>query len=187
MSTPLGTAARRSAGFTLLEVLIAFAILSVAVVALIQGFAQGLRLLKAAGDHQQAVLLADQKARELVIPVTGHDQGQEGTFDWERTVTVVKAPDLERTPATRKWRVYQIDVKVRWGDRRGVEVVTLRTSAEEPPDGVRPSSGGLQPPSGSSVQPLPGGVQPSPGGMRPSPGGMRPSSGGMRPSSGGGR
>ena len=60
---------RSQAGFTLLEVLIAFAILSVAVVAVIQGFAQGLRLLKVAGDHQQAVLLADQKTREMVVPV----------------------------------------------------------------------------------------------------------------------
>jgi general secretion pathway protein I len=185
VSARLGGAARGSAGFTLLEVLIAFAILSVAVVAVIQGFAQGLRLLKAAGDHQQAVLLADQKVRELVIPVEGHDQGHEGAYDWERTVTVVKAPDLERTPATRKWRVYQIGVKVRWGDRPGVEVVTLRTAADEPPsDSVRSSQGGLQPPQ-SGVQPLPGGVQPLPGGIRPPQGGMRPSQGGMRPLQGG--
>ena len=127
----------RHGGFTLLEVLVAFAILSVAVVALIQGFAQGLRLLKVAGDHQQAVLLADQKAREMVTPVEGRDQGTEGAFDWERAVTVVDAPDLMRTPATVKWRVYQIDVKVRWGDKRGVEIVTLRTSATKaPPAGV---------------------------------------------------
>ena len=82
--------------------LVAFAILSVAVVAVIQGFAQGLRLLKVAGDHQRAVLLADQKTREVVAPVEGRDKGQEGAFDWERTVTVVTAPDLERTPATRE-------------------------------------------------------------------------------------
>jgi general secretion pathway protein I len=124
--------ARSSAGFTLLEVLVAFAILSVAVVAIIQGFAQGLRLLKVAGDHQRAVLLADQKAREVVNPVEAHDKGQEGAFDWERTVSIVTTPDLERTPATRKWHVYQIDVKVRWSDTRGVQVVTLRTSAERP-------------------------------------------------------
>jgi general secretion pathway protein I len=130
---PDGTHTRQNAGFTLLEVLIAFAILSVAVVAVIQGVAQGLRLLKVAGDHQRAVLLADQKAREVVMPVEGHDQGQDGAFDWERTVTVVKAPDLERTPATRKWTVYQIDVKVRWGDKRGVEIATLRTTAEKAP------------------------------------------------------
>jgi general secretion pathway protein I len=123
-------AGRGQSGFTLLEVLIAFAILSVAVVAVIQGFAQGLRLLKAAGDHQQAVLLADQKTREMVTPVEGRDQGKEGNYDWERTVTVVPAPDLRRTPATAKWHVYQIDVKVSWGDKRGVEIVSMRTAAD---------------------------------------------------------
>jgi len=41
------TSARtREAGFTLLEVLVAFAILSIAIVAGIQAFAQGLRLLR---------------------------------------------------------------------------------------------------------------------------------------------
>jgi hypothetical protein len=48
----------------------------------------------------------------------------------------VTTPDLERTPATRKWHVYQIDVNVRWGDTRGVRVVTLRTSAERPAAGT---------------------------------------------------
>jgi general secretion pathway protein I len=134
--SPRGARAGRSAGFTLLEVLVAFAILSVAVVAVIQGFAQGLRLLKVAGDHQRAVLLADQKAREVVNPVEAHDRGQDGAFDWERTVTIVTTPDLDRTPASRKWHVYQIDVKVRWGDTRGVQVVTLRTSAERPAAGT---------------------------------------------------
>ena len=133
---PRGARAGRSAGFTLLEVLVAFAILSVAVVAVIQGFAQGLRLLKAAGDHQRAVLLADQKAREVINPVEAHDRGQDGAFDWERSVTIVTTPDLDRTPATRKWHMYQIDVKVRWGDTRGVQVVTLRTSAEQPAAGT---------------------------------------------------
>jgi general secretion pathway protein I len=118
------------AGFTLLEVLIAFAILSVAVVAVIQGFAQSLRLLKLAGDHQQAVLLADQKTRELVVPTEGHEQGKEGLFDWERTVTLVPAPDLTRTPATSKWHVYRIDVKVSWGEKRAIEIVSLRTAAD---------------------------------------------------------
>src|SRR5262249_46488475 len=41
-------------GFTLLEVLVAFAILAVAIVSLIELSAQGLRLLKVSGDHQRA-------------------------------------------------------------------------------------------------------------------------------------
>ena len=128
---------RSEAGFTLLEVLVAFTILCVAVVAVVQGFAQGLRLLRAAGDQQQAVLIADQKAREVVIPAEGRDEGKEGMFDWERTISVVSAPDLTRTPATAKWHVFQIDVTVRWGEKRRVEIVTLRTSAEKaPPAGV---------------------------------------------------
>lgn len=130
-------ALRSEAGFTLLEVLVAFTILCVAVVAVIQGFAQGLRLLRAAGDQQMAVLIADQKAREVIIPVEGHEVGKEGAFDWERTISVVNAPDLTRTPASAKWHVFQIDVTVRWGDKRRLEVVTLRTSAEKaPPGGV---------------------------------------------------
>ncbi|HBH03977.1 MAG: hypothetical protein A2W08_07110 [Candidatus Rokubacteria bacterium RBG_16_73_20] len=129
-------------GFTLLEVLVAFTILSLAVVATIQGFAQGLRLLRVAGDHQQAVLLADQRLREVVTPVAGgHDEGTDGAFAWERTTTVVDAPDLARSRATEPWRVYRITVRVRWGEGqpRQVELAALRASAERPePTGARP-------------------------------------------------
>jgi len=118
---------RADAGFTLLEVVIALAILSLAVVTCIQGFAQGLRLLKLAGDHQRAMLLADQKAREIVDPDEGKDEGTEGDFRWERTTRVVPAPDLVPTVGVPRWRVYQIDVRVSWDQRRQVEVAMLRT------------------------------------------------------------
>lgn len=123
------SADRRAAtgGFTLLEVLVAMGILGLAVVASIQGFAQGLRLLKLSGDHQQAALLADRKLREVVTPTEGHDRGAEGGFRWERAVTLVETPEL--TPAGRApaWRVYRIDVRVQWDASRQVELATLRT------------------------------------------------------------
>jgi type II secretion system protein I len=121
------TGRRPDAGFTLLEVLVALAILSFAVVAAIQGFAQGLRLLKLSGDHQQAMLLADLKAREIVKPEEGRETGTEGDFQWERTTRLVEAPDLTPVGLIPRWHVYEIAVRVQWDQRRQVEVATLRT------------------------------------------------------------
>ena len=121
------------AGFTLIEVLVALAILSVAVVASIEGFAQGLRLLKLSGDHQNAMLLADQKVREVVDPVEGIEAGTEGFFRWERATKVVETPDLTQPGVVPRGRVYEIDVRVNWDPRRQIEVRTLRMV---PPAGI---------------------------------------------------
>ena len=120
----------RAAGFTLLEVLVALAVLSFAVVVSIQAFAGGLRLLKLSGEYQDAMLVADQKAREIVAPTSGGiESGTEGPYTWEREVKIVATPDLDVEGRTMKWRMWEVDVRVRWGDRRQVSVATLRTVA----------------------------------------------------------
>lgn len=126
----------RPAGFTLLEVLVAVAILGLTVVVSIQGFAAGLRLLKVAGDHQQAVLLADQKMREVVKPTLGEDEGSEGPYAWARHVRVLETPDLVVPGRPTRWKVYEIVVRVTWARERQVEVATLRTvhDADRPED-----------------------------------------------------
>jgi general secretion pathway protein I len=118
---------RRERGFTLLEVVVALAILGLAVVAVIQGFAQGLRLLKLSGDHQQAMLLADQKVREVLIPEEQHDQGDEGGFHWERVTRPIETPELTPAGGLGRWRVFEIVVRVSWDESRQVELATLRT------------------------------------------------------------
>ncbi len=128
---------RAQAGFTLLEVLVALAVLSLAVVASIQGVAQGLRLLKAAGDHQQAMLVADLKAREVLTPREGQEQGTEGEFRWERRVRLQETPDLAPPGTIPLWRVYEVVVTVQWDRQRQVELATLRlvpASQQEPAD-----------------------------------------------------
>ena len=113
-------------GFTLIEVLVALAILSLAVVASIQGFAQGLRLLRLAGDHQQAMLLADLKMREVVDPKEGREQGTEGLLRWERTTRSLQAPDLTPAGGAPRGKMYEIDVRVSWEATRHIELRTLR-------------------------------------------------------------
>jgi hypothetical protein len=76
------------------------------------------------------MLIADQKAREIVAPTSGgSDSGTEGAYAWEREVKIVATPDLDIEGRAVKWRMWEVDVRVRWGDRRQVSVATLRTVA----------------------------------------------------------
>jgi general secretion pathway protein I len=117
---------RGDAGFTLLEVLVAMVILSVAVVSFIQLASQGLRLLRLSGEHQEAVMLADRLARAADVSRESMDTGREGPYEWERRTRLVVVP-LDLTPAGGDApRLLALSVAVKWGSGRSVEVSTLR-------------------------------------------------------------
>lgn len=124
---------RGSRGFTLLEVLVALAILGLAVVTILQLFSQGLRLLKLSGDYQRAVLLADRMTREPVLEAEGIESGREGEFSWERRVESYPVPEELNAPGVPPTRIFRLSVQVRWSGNRSVEVATLRTVREEMP------------------------------------------------------
>jgi general secretion pathway protein I len=117
---------RGDGGFTLLEVLVAMVILSVAVVTLIQLSSQGLRLLRVSGEHQDAVMLADRLARSADVSGERVDTGHEGTFEWERRTKLVVVPADLATTNTDAPRLLSLSVAVKWGSGRSVEVSTLR-------------------------------------------------------------
>lgn len=113
-------------GFTLLEVLVAIAILAVAIVALMQLASQGLRLLHRADGYQQAVILADRVALVGATLAEGVDAGRVGRFQWERRVTLVPVPE-ELAPRTGpQLRLYALTVGVRWGRNQTLELSSLR-------------------------------------------------------------
>lgn len=117
---------RGDGGFTLLEVLVALVILSVAVVTLIQLSSQGLRLLRVSGEHQDAVMLADRLARAADVSGERVDTGHEGAFEWERRTKLVVFPADLTTTNTDAPRLLSLSVAVKWGSGRSVEVSTLR-------------------------------------------------------------
>ena len=122
-----------SAGFTLLEVLVALTILGLAVVTLIELSSQSLRLVKSSGEHQQAVLLADRLLSETQPTDEAVDTGQDGSFNWERRITLMPFPEVLTPPGKEPPKLFAVTVAVRWGANQTLELATLQTPA---PDAV---------------------------------------------------
>lgn len=124
------------AGFTLLEVLLALAIVGLAVVTLLQLSSQSLRLVKTSGDYQQAVLLADRIATDTQPTEEALDTGEQGPFRWERRVSLVPLPEelqpKETIPGKELPKLFAVTINVRWGQNQTLELASLRTPTSAP-------------------------------------------------------
>ena len=145
-SFPLSNEERRVAsrwfecGFSLLEVLVAFAILSISLGVLLQVFATGLRNAGIADDYTRAVLYAESIlaafGREAPL-VEGEQSGPVNEqFSWRSAVSVYTEgmPDSEQP----RVRAYQIRVEVYWPgllQDRSVVLETLRLAPVASPGG----------------------------------------------------
>ncbi|MHB8880241.1 MAG: prepilin-type N-terminal cleavage/methylation domain-containing protein [Thermodesulfovibrionales bacterium] len=105
---------QRSAGFTLLEVLVAMAVLSIAMVAVFELFAADLRGLSASDDYAAAVIKAEAKMREVL----DDEKLTEGS--WQETsddgfvfAGVIKKTDENRTEKL-PVDLLEIDLTVTW-------------------------------------------------------------------------
>lgn len=130
----------RQHGFSLLEVLVAFAILSVSLGVLLQVFATGLRNAGMADDYTQATLYAESiltaYGREASLSEGAREGAINDRFSWRGTVSVYAdgMPDSEKT----QMQAYRISVEVSWrglAQTRSVTLETLRLAALDPPGG----------------------------------------------------
>ena len=128
-----------SRGFTLLEVLVAMTILALALVALVQLSAQGLRLLRFSEDYQGAVRLADHLARVVELEGERVETGQQGLLRWERRIRLVSVPEGLTAASGPRPLLYAVSVAVGWGPKRTLELTSLRTVVE-PTDGSEVST-----------------------------------------------
>ena len=134
---------RSQSGFSLLEVIVAFAIAAIALGVLSQIFGQGARNMSLSGDYDKALMLADSLLTEYGIDAGSEETSfsdASGQFEWAVSIgpyiTRHAEPDLAPASdnnATAQSPLVQIDVTVGWernGKTRSVNVSSLRFVAD---------------------------------------------------------
>lgn len=118
-------------GFSLLEVMVALAILGMALVAIFGLFSGGLQAARLVKDYDQALLYAQQKLEELNHSPTLRPKVERGEFEgshyrWDTEVSPYSGngwEDKDGSPV----KMLQIQVKVSWPSRRGERTLELNT------------------------------------------------------------
>ena len=117
---------RRQQGFSLLEVLVAFAVLSISLGILYQSFGGSLRNLGASGNYSRAMIVAESKLAQVAAETpleAGSRKGEEGGFQWR--VEVVPYDEIEELPQT--FEPFKMLVEVSWDEGRRKRHFQLRT------------------------------------------------------------
>jgi general secretion pathway protein I len=128
---------RRNRGYTLVEVLVAFLILALALTVLLRIFSGGLRSVSVSSDYAEAVMIAESQLTLAGLDerlVAGETSGVEGAhFEWTRQVAEYRSsPDYEA--ATRHANGFHVAVTVSWPNgerRRSIELHTVKLANSE--------------------------------------------------------
>jgi len=115
---------RASAGFSLLELLVAFVILALTLSVMMRIFSGGLRNVGLADDYSRATLLAESRLAELgVQPVEGEAEGEfDQKFRWRSTIRPWVSDDTDAQGVEAQplpVRLVKIEVRVAWGEEGG--------------------------------------------------------------------
>lgn len=116
----LACAIRKSSsqqGFTLLEVLVAFVLLSLTLGVILQVFSGGLRNAAAAGHYAEAAVIADSMLAKLgtELPLEeGESSGEEGKYRWSLKIEPYQERDESNNQTTGRYQLYMITLLVQW-------------------------------------------------------------------------
>jgi general secretion pathway protein I len=124
----------RKQGFSLLEVLVAFTILTITLGVLLNIFSLAIRTTQSAQQQQKAMLLAESKLTELYAGTTLQPGREQGWLDdrywWETRVEEFDTRELVDNQSM--LLPYQLSVVVGWGHHdRQYRLTTLRLVRQE--------------------------------------------------------
>lgn len=129
----------KTKGFTLIEVVVAMAILGIGLIVIIELFSGGLRLARTSIEYTEAVNYARMKMEELGVKQTIEEGSEEGEFDntfrWQvETKKVDILPIQTGTDYKAPVDLFQVKVKVFWksgSKERSTALETYRTIKPE--------------------------------------------------------
>jgi general secretion pathway protein I len=112
---------RRDAGFTLIEALVALAILGVALAAVLRAYGAGFRSAERSEMQTQALLRAESRLAEAAATLTepGERRGDAGGYAWRVAATPFPVEGVEKP-------LLRIEVRVAAPDGAEARLVTLR-------------------------------------------------------------
>ena len=123
-------------GFTLLEILLAIAILGVASTVIMQQFSAGLRIAKISGDYTTAIGHAKQILEEFSLEEEIEETEENGTFDdgytWRISIVpyedyLVEEGEDEDLFEHLPLEMYRLDSTVYWMEGEKEKSITLST------------------------------------------------------------
>ena len=128
---------RRNRGYTLVEVLVAFLILALALTVLLRIFSGGLRSVSVSSDYAEAVMIAETRLAMAGLNerlIAGETSGMEsGRFQWTRQVAEYR-PSSEYEAMTAEANGFYVTVTVSWPNgarQRSIDVSTVKLADSE--------------------------------------------------------
>ena len=133
----------KNKGFTLIEVLVAVAILGVGLTVLIELFSGGLRLGRASEEYTKAVNYARIKMEEIAVKPTIKEGSEEGefneTFRWQVEVKKIEILPIENKPDFKPpVQFYQVQINIIWKSglkEKSTRIESYRTIKPEENEG----------------------------------------------------
>jgi type II secretion system protein I len=114
-------------GFTLLEILVAIAILSIAVTVVLQLFSSGLRAISASEDYVSASVKAEAKMREILADDKISEKSFSETTDDGYRIDVSINDVLKDRTENLQVRLLEIDLIIHWTRGTKDRSLTLKT------------------------------------------------------------
>jgi len=128
---------KRSRGYTLVEVLVAFMIMALALTVLLRIFASGVRNVSVSSQYAQAVLIGESRLATAGVDAMlapGETSGVEGDdFHWTRRV-VTYEPAVDYSTYVKGTRAYHVTVTVTWPNgvrERSIDLSTVKLLHDE--------------------------------------------------------